>query len=95
MRDGSAIAVLERPQALSQVPKTRPIASPLLLAIQQCADSPFGMQFLTVPLPQPQAVYRGKIVAKVSTSEPTETSSDSKDGSTKTDWEKDEDNWED
>ncbi len=93
--DGSAMAVLEHPQASQKSQKTRPTSSPLLLAIQQRADSPFGMQFLNVPIPQPQAVYRGKIVAKVSTSEPTETSNDSKDGSTKTDWESDEDNWKD
>jgi hypothetical protein len=94
-RDGPATAVLEHPQASQKSQKTRPAYSPLLTAIQQRADSPFGMQFLTVPLPQPQAVYRGRIVAKVSTSEPTETSNDSKNGSTKTDWEDDEDNWKD
>jgi hypothetical protein len=93
--DGSAMAVLEHSQAASKSHQTRPTDSTQLMTIQQRADSPFGMQFLTVPLPQPQAVYRGKIVAKVSTSEPTETSNDSDNGSTKTDWESDEDDWKD
>lgn len=89
----SAISVMERPP--EKTIQTRPTASPVLVAIQERADSPFGMLFLGVPSIQPKALYKGRFMCKVSTKEPEETSNDSNDGSTSTDWADDEDNWED
>jgi len=93
-KNGSTGALLKEAYTAPSSPP-RPTASPQLTVIQRRGDSPFGMQFLHVPLPQPRAVYHGKIVAKVSTAEPSETSNDSSNGTTKTDWENDEDNWQD